>query len=92
MLRDLAGLDKTERTMAHALINNERSIDKVADALMLQHARLHRSEENRARKGPGINKNSIGFSIGVLICFGLLVGWISEVENEPKVEQQLDQK
>ena len=41
MLLDLAGLDRTERTMIQASIGNARDFEKVADALVVQHPRIH---------------------------------------------------
>ena len=48
-------------------------------------------KQNRP-SGPEVNKNSIGFSIGCLMCFLLRFGWILEVERGPKLEQKWDQK
>ena len=47
MLLDLAGLDKNERTMIQASINNDRSFAKVADALVCQHPRAHLNEKKK---------------------------------------------
>ncbi len=47
MLLDLAGLDKNERTMIQASISNERDFQKVADALITQHPRIHVSDHRR---------------------------------------------
>ena len=41
LLLDLAGLDKSERTMIQASVSNDRDFDKIADALVLQHPRIH---------------------------------------------------
>jgi hypothetical protein len=41
MLLDLAGLDKNERTMIQASIANARDFEKIADALVVQHPRIH---------------------------------------------------
>jgi hypothetical protein len=41
MLLDLAGLDKSERVMIQASIGNARDFDKIADALIVQHPRIH---------------------------------------------------
>ena len=44
MLLDLAGLEKQERTMIQASIGNARSFDKISDALIVQHPRIHTNE------------------------------------------------
>ena len=41
MLLDLAGLEKTERTMIQASIGNARDFDKIAEVLVVQHPRIH---------------------------------------------------
>ena len=41
MLLDLAGIDRNERTMIQASIGNARDFDKIADALIVQHPRIH---------------------------------------------------
>jgi len=41
MLLDLAGLDKGERCMIQASIGNVRDFNKIADALIIQHPRIH---------------------------------------------------
>ena len=41
MLLDLAGLDANSRTMIQASIGNARDFDKIADALQVQHPRIH---------------------------------------------------
>ena len=41
MLLDLAGLDKGERVMTQASIGNVRDYEKIADALIVQHPRIH---------------------------------------------------
>ena len=49
MLLDLAGLEKTERTMIQASIGNARDFDKIAEALVVQHPRIH----NKTTGGKG---------------------------------------
>ena len=44
MLLDLSGLDKGQRTMIQSSICNERVYDKVAEALIIQHPRIHVGE------------------------------------------------
>ena len=63
MLLDLAGLDKNERTMIQASINNERNFEKVSDALVCQHPRVHLNDKkkgndynNKGQKGKGKGK------------------------------------
>ena len=41
MLLDLTGLDKSERTMIQASIGNARDEDKIIEALLVQHPRIH---------------------------------------------------
>ena len=41
MLLDLSGLTREERVMVQVSINNERVFDKLADALIIQHPRIH---------------------------------------------------
>ena len=41
MLLDLAGLERNERTMIQASIGNARDFDRIADALIVQHPRIH---------------------------------------------------
>ena len=41
MLLDLAGIDRNERIMVQASIGNSRNFEKIADALVLQHPRIH---------------------------------------------------
>ena len=53
MLLGLGGLTREERVMVHASINNERDFDKVADALIIQHPRIHLRESRKHTKGKG---------------------------------------
>ena len=53
MLLDLSGLTREERGMVQASITNERDFDKVADALIIQHPRIHLRESQRRTKGKG---------------------------------------
>jgi hypothetical protein len=50
MLLDLAGLDKSERTMIQASIGNARDFDKIADALVVQHPRVHRKHSSAPQR------------------------------------------
>ena len=61
MLLDSAGLDKHERTMIQASIGNARDFDRVADALVVQHPRIHLKHTPTSRltdKGKGKRKGS----------------------------------
>ena len=53
MLLDLSGLTREERVMGQSSINNERDFDKVADALIIQHPRIHLQESRKRAKGKG---------------------------------------
>ena len=53
MLLDLSGLTREERTMVQASMNNERNFDRVAEALVIQHSRIHLRESQRRAKGKG---------------------------------------
>ena len=51
MLLDLCGLTREERVMVQASIRNERDFDRVAEALIIQHPRMHFRESQRRAKG-----------------------------------------
>ena len=51
MLLDLSGLTREERVMVLASISNERDFDRVAEALIIQHPRIHLRESQRRAKG-----------------------------------------
>ena len=51
MLLDLSGLTREERVMVQASTSNERDFDRVADALIIQHPRIHLRESQRRAKG-----------------------------------------
>ena len=53
MLLDPSGLTREERVMVQASINNERDFDRVAEALIIQHPRIHLRESQRRTKGKG---------------------------------------
>ena len=53
MLLDLSGLTREERVMVQASIGNERDLDRVAEALIIQHPRIHLREDQRRAKGKG---------------------------------------
>ena len=53
MLLDLSGLTREERVMVHASVSNERDFDRVAEALIIQHPRIHLRESQRRAKGKG---------------------------------------
>jgi hypothetical protein len=56
MLLDLAGIDKNERTMIQASIGNERNFEKIANALVVQHPRIHLREKTRRSQFPSAGK------------------------------------
>ena len=63
MLLDLAGLDRNERTMIQASIGNARDFDKIADALVVQHPRIHLkgiSKPTRPKGGKPSGKGNSG--------------------------------
>ena len=67
MLLDLAGLDKNERTMIQASIGNQRDFNKISDALITQHPRIHVNEQRRRTPGKGKGKSkSRGYGKGYL--------------------------
>ena len=47
MLLDLSGLTREERDMVLASMNNACDFDRVADALIIQHARIHLRESRK---------------------------------------------
>ena len=57
MLLDLAGIDRNERTMIQASIGNARDLDKIAEALIVQHPRINLksapSSPSRLHRGKG---------------------------------------
>ena len=58
MLLHLSGLTREESVMVQASINNERDFDKVADALIIQHPRIHlREGRRRAKEGAKTESN-----------------------------------
>jgi hypothetical protein len=59
MLLDLAGLDKQERVMIQASIGNARDFEKIAEALILQHPRIHLVKQSESRK-PGFRPKGRG--------------------------------
>ena len=56
MLLELSGLDKQERLMVQASIGNAREFDKVEDALVLQHPKIHLKEKKSNAAGIGKGK------------------------------------
>ena len=60
MLLDLAGLDRHERIMVQASVNNARTFDKIAEALVLQHPRIHLKESRRTSTGKGTSSKGKG--------------------------------
>jgi hypothetical protein len=53
MLLELAGLDRNERIMVQASVNNARTFDQIAEALILQHPRIHLKETKKTNAGKG---------------------------------------
>ena len=53
MLLHLSGLTREEPVMVQASINSERDFHKVADALIIQHPRIHLREGRTRAKGKG---------------------------------------
>ena len=53
MLLDLSGLTREERIMVQASVSNARDFDRVAEALIIQHPRIHLRENQRRTKGKG---------------------------------------
>ena len=53
MLLDLSGLTREERVMVQASIDNERDFDRVPEALLIQHPRIHLRESQKRAKGKG---------------------------------------
>ena len=47
MLLDRRGLTREERVMVQASISNERDGDRVTEAIIIQHPRLHLRESQR---------------------------------------------
>ena len=52
-LLDLSGLTREERVMLQASTSNERDVDRVAEAFIIQHPRIHLKESQRRVKGKG---------------------------------------
>jgi hypothetical protein len=58
MLLDLAGLDVNQRTMIQASIGNARDFEKIAEALVMQHPRIHlKDHKPKGIKGAGKGKS-----------------------------------
>ena len=53
MLLDLSSLTREERVMVQASISNERDFDRVAEALIIQHPRIHLRVSKKRAKGKG---------------------------------------
>ena len=47
MLLDLSGLTREERVVVQASISNARDLDRVAEALIIQHPRIHLRDNQR---------------------------------------------
>ena len=60
MLLDLAGLEKSERTMIQASIGNARDFDKIAEALVVQHPRIHtKTTGGKGKSSPKFGKGGV---------------------------------
>ena len=55
VLLGLTGLTREERVMVQASISDERDFDRVADAFIIQHPRIHLRTRQRRTKGKGKN-------------------------------------
>ena len=53
MLLDLSSLTREERVVVQASINNERDFDRIAEALIIEHPRIHLRDSWRRAKGKG---------------------------------------
>ena len=53
MQLDLSGLTREKRVMVQASISNERDFDRVAEAIIIQHPRIHLRVSQRRTKGKG---------------------------------------
>ena len=53
MFLDLSALTREKRIMVQASISNARDFDRVAEALIIQHLRIHLREGQRRAKGKG---------------------------------------
>ena len=51
MLLGLSGLTREERIMVQASISNARDFDRVAEAFIIQHSRVHLRENQRRGQG-----------------------------------------
>jgi len=60
MLLELAGLDRHEKIMVQASVNNARTFERIADALILQHPRIHLKESRRTSIGKGTSSKGKG--------------------------------
>ena len=60
MLLELAGLDRHEKIMVQASVNNARTFERIADALILQHPRIHLKESRRTSVGKGTSSKGKG--------------------------------
>jgi hypothetical protein len=60
MLLALAGLDRYEKIMVQASVNNARTFEKISDALILQHPRVHLKESRRTSAGKGTSSKGKG--------------------------------
>ena len=58
MLLDLSGLTREDRVMVLASISNERDIDRVAEAPIIQHPRIHLRENQRRRAKAKTDSNA----------------------------------
>ena len=67
MLLDLSGLTREDRVMVLASISNERDFDRVAEAPIIQHPRIHLRENQRRRAKAKTDSNVL--TIQTLVGF-----------------------
>ena len=67
MLLDLSGLTREDRVMVLASISNERDFDRVAEAPIIQHPRIH-LRENQRRRGKAKTDSNV-LTIQTLVGF-----------------------
>ena len=53
MLLDLAGLEKDKKLLIQASIGNARDFEKIAEALLVQHPRIHLTEKSQPSSHKG---------------------------------------
>ena len=69
MLLDLSGLTREKRVMVQASIGNERDFDRVADALIIQHPRIHLRERVKDERRAKAKTDSKVLTLQTLVGF-----------------------